>query len=129
MTKGLRAVKQNRDINSTNPDDFLYTSETTSPKVYKRFDGTIGVDGSGSATLFLNHSLGYSPIFLLYTNPTISIVNGPVNGSFPMPGAWGLVDNEFVFGYSSPGYIRIDIQSAVANAKYKYICYVFADPT
>jgi len=124
MTRGIRAAKPGKSAASTNPQDQLYSSEFISPKVFLKKTGTITTNAGGDATLFIDHKLSYSPVVLLYINPTISIVND----SFSTVNAWGLADNNFVYVSSNPQKIRIDIQDTDANTSYKYVCFIFVEP-
>lgn len=128
MTKGLKAIKPGGSMSSPFIGDYLYTSESVSPKVYKRIPGKIKVSSSGSATVFIPHDIGYQPANLVYINPTISVINGPTFGNFPMPASWGLIDNNFVFASSNIDNIRLDIQNATPNKEYRYVCYIFVEP-
>ena len=131
MAKGIRAVKDSKSITSNTPDDYLYSSEFASPKIYKRFEATVTANANGDATLIITHDLGYNPIFLVYMNPTVSIVNGPVFGVYRMLDSWGIINNDLTFCYSTPYTIRIDIQSnsSFAGVKYNFVGYIFAEPS
>lgn len=127
MTNGIKVVKATASANSNvREDDILYTSEHLSPKIYKKIVDTIKTDSSGSATFFVDHAIGYPPATLLYMNPTISLVNGPTFGSFPM-NSWGLADSSFVFASSTISNIRIDIQGAIANKTYNYVLFILVE--
>lgn len=124
MTRGIRASKPGKSTTSTNPRDQLYSSEFISPKVFIKKKGQISTDSSGNALHYIDHDLSYSPVVLLYVNPTLSIVND----SFSTTNAWGLADNNFIYVSSNPRKIRVDIQSGDANKIYNYACFVFVEP-
>ncbi len=126
MTKGLKAIKPGKKIGSKINDDYLYSSEFTSPKLYKRVSGEFKMPVGGSITFYIDHDIGYSPIVFMYMNPTISLFNGPTFGSYPMD-SWGYVDNRFIFASSNKTNIRIDVQSGVAGKIYKYMCFIFVE--
>ena len=130
MTKGLRAVAQDKRIDSPFIGDYLYTSEAISPIVYKIERGNTKLNASGESTFYIPHDIGYPPITLFYINPTISVVNGPVFGSFPMPGSWGLTNNTFVFTSSYNDKIRVDMQSnsSFSGKVINYVCFIFVEP-
>lgn len=124
MAKGFRAAKDGRTVNDGTRHQ-AFTSESLSPKTYDEDIGFITTNGSGSGHAFIEHTLEYSPGYLIYVNPPRSVIND----SYPMPNSWGLIDNVFAFVTSLPGRLRVDIQSGEANASYRYKYFLMVEPS
>lgn len=135
MTKGLRVVSSDKSITSKDTSEYLYTSETLSPIIYKKVQGKIILDASGKGQDIFLHDLGYPPIVLVYMNPTISVVNSPDFGGgpyYPMLDSWGLMDNKFAFVYSYSYNVRLYVQSSSgvthANKTILYTAFILVEP-
>lgn len=124
MANGFKTVKPGRDIDSKNEDDFLYSSEFLSPKVYRKVPGKIKTNGSGNAVVIIEHDLGYPPAAVAYINPTISNANTEI----PMTSSWGLADSIFAYVTCNVKDVRLDIENATANKEYRYVLFILVEP-
>ena len=127
MANGIKVVKTDDSIDSSNPLGLLYGSEFLSPKIYKQISGSIKTTGSGAASAYIYHDLSYSPVYLAYINPCRSIVRDDFCTLTPQ-NAWGLIDNNFAYITSYKNYLQLDLQDMATNATYQYVCFIFVEP-
>lgn len=123
MTRGMRVAKSGRSSASNKPEDLVYTSESLSPKVVKKYVGSVTTNSAGSAKVDIPHGLAYAPACLAYLNPTVS----NVNDSYPMTKSWGLIDNSYAFVQSNPQVTTIDFDYMKPRKTYQFCIFIFAD--
>lgn len=124
MTDGIRTAKDGDDVSTFSPQDLNFSSEFISPKLALQGSGQVTTDGSGNATVTIQHGLTYSPVYLVYINPCFAVVND----SFDVSNSYGLIDNNFAFVTSFPQQLRLDIQQSAVNKVHKYVYFIFVEP-
>ena len=66
---GIKIAKAGKDINSTNPRDYIYWSKLQTLSLYSKITTSITLPaGSQSATVTVNHNLGYRPHVWVFAN-------------------------------------------------------------
>ena len=69
---GIKVTLPGKDITSTEPRDYVFSSQFTTLKVYSEFSGTIGIANNGTGYGTFTHGLGFVPMVIPFTESTFN---------------------------------------------------------
>jgi len=91
---GIKVTLPGKDITSTEPRDYAFSSQFTTLKVYSENKGTIGVPSGGTAFATISHNLGFVPMVIPYLESTADSNNWYL-------GAGYIVDTDVYVSYQT----------------------------
>lgn len=123
---GIKITKVTKDITSSTPEDYVFSTKFGTVKIVKDASSTVVVGASSNATVTIRHDLGFIPVALVYTEPT------PSSGRWMMGCFFSQVEETYI----DPSATYVDninlvfniVNSVASSRTVKYHYYIFADP-
>lgn len=84
---GIKISLPGKDISSTDPNDFVLNSKYSAVKIVQQPDTyeTVVVNAGSNVTVTIAHNLGFTPLVMVYWEPTINSGHWYMGVSKPAP--------------------------------------------